>query len=166
MSIPFGFSQLQAYLVAGLALALLIACGAASCQSRRADSEHQQRLAVQSQLDTAVDANTSAIDTVNAQARALKEWRDLAVTPAEAATAVAALNEALRLSYELNKAIEEAKEKDRAKPDCEALLDADFERACPATARGLRDAAAGGHEDGDGRGAGAAREAHRPEAHR
>lgn len=133
-----GWSQLQMGLVAGLALLLLIVGTFAGCESHRADAEQQQRIAVESQLATAVDANTSAIDTINIQKRALDVWRGLGVTPEEAAFAIAAMNDVQRLAGELKAQIDKAKEIDRAKPDCGALLGASVERMCPGIAVGLR----------------------------
>lgn len=159
-----GWSQVQMGIVAALALALLVACGVASCQSRRADTEAEKRQAVESQLSTAIDANTSAIDTVNALRGALKEWRDLSVTPEEAAIAAASMGEIRALANQLRAEIEKAKGRDRAKPECGALLGANLERMCPGIAVGLRRAQDRDQDDLGGN-SGSGREAAPARAH-
>jgi hypothetical protein len=159
-----GWSQLQLGLVAGLILLLLVVSGFAGCERRRANAEHQQRVSVEMQLGAAVDANASNQVTIGAQQRALEEWRSLGVTPEEAAIAVASMGEVLGLVAKLREEIEKAKERDRAKPDCAALLGASIERMCPGVAAGLR-RAQDGHENRDGGSARPGREAARGRAH-
>lgn len=112
-------------------------------------------------LTSANTDNQAAIKTLRG---ALAEWRALGVTPEEAAVAVASMNEIQGLAAQLQQAIEKAKETDRAKPNCAAWLDTDFESACPGIARGLRDAAGGANRNRGGAGAGS--EAPRPAPHR
>jgi hypothetical protein len=159
-----GWSQLQLGLVAGLALLLVIVGGVASCEHNRARAEHQQRLSVEMQLAAAIDANASNQVTIGAQQRALEEWRSLGVTPEEAAIAVASMSEIRGLVAKLREAIEKAKEVDRAKPDCAALLGASIERMCPGIAAGLR-RAQDSHKDAAGGSARPSREAAPSRAH-
>lgn len=161
----FVTTKLLMWVCAVLAAALLITGTLAGCEHHNAGAARAERDAARSQRDTALDANVSNVETIATQRRALNEWRSLQVTPEEAALSIAAhqalVNKVLELAGELN----QAKEKDSARPECEALLDADFERACPATARGLRNLE-GGHQDGDGRGASAGGEAAGSAPHR
>jgi hypothetical protein len=153
------------WVCAALAAALLITGTFAGCEHSNAKSARAERDAAELARDTAVDANDSNQVTIATQRRALEEWRALQVTPEEAALAVAAHQALVDKVLEQAAELERAKESDSARPDCEALLDADFERVCPATARGLRKYESR-HQDRDGGSAGAGREAAAEQSHR
>ena len=133
----------------------------AGCEHRNAKEARAERNATAGELVEAVTANTSQTETIDTLRRALGEWRSLGTTPDEALIAVESMRQINELIVALDQRIREAKELERAKPDCAAVLSADFERACPAIARGLRDAA-GSHENGPSRNSDPGRSADRP----
>jgi hypothetical protein len=165
MNIPFGLSKVRLCVYAGIAIAFASVLTFAGCEHSNAEAARAERDSAEIARDTAVDANAGNLVTIETQRRALEEWRALRVTPEEAALAIAAHHALVDKVLEQAAELEKAKESDRARPDCEALLDADFERVCPATARGLRKYESR-DQDRDGRGSGAGGEAAADRAHR
>jgi hypothetical protein len=104
-------------------------------------TERDQALAEVTRLKAAVTGKDA---TIAAQAKSIEQWQaqatpakamaDAAVRAAAAAEQVAARTAALN----------QAEVKDRANPDCAAVLAIDLARVCPAIAAGVRTRAAGG----------------------
>lgn len=125
------FSSLKLYVVAAGAIASCLLLW-------RLHHVTGQRDAAEAALAIARGANQSNQTTIATQQRALGEWRALQVTPQEAAIAVA-LHEQLKASVlSLSEQLRKAKEQDRAKPACKALLETDVGAVCPAVSRELR----------------------------
>jgi hypothetical protein len=157
-------TKLLIWVCGGLLAALLVTGGFAGCEHHDANAARAERDAANDGRDTAVDANKSNLSTIDAQNKALNEWMKLGESPAAVARLVAqAMTSAKALATEAN-AVLAAKEKERANPECAAVLSASLERACPAVARGLRQYASR-HEDDPGRDPGAGREASPDGAH-
>lgn len=151
-------TKLLIWVCAGLLGALMITGGFAGCEHHNAVAARAERDAAEAQRDTAIDANKSNMTTIEAQGAALNKWMSLGASPDEVAKLMASAARAIK---EANQKLDEmlsAKEKDRANPECGALLGASLQRACPTIARGLRNAA-DGHEDGARRDPGSGGEA-------
>lgn len=157
-------TKLLAWVCGGLLAALLITGGFAGCEHHDASAARAERDAANAARDTAVDANKSNGVTIAAQDAALNKWMKLGASPEEVAKAMGDAARAIKASNKYLADMTAAMEKDRANPDCGALLGASVQRACPAIARGLRDGASG-HQDGARRDPGSGGEATPDAAH-
>jgi hypothetical protein len=165
MTIPFGWSPARLYAYAGIAIAFAATLTFAGCEHSNAESARAARDVAKAALETAVDANASNQVTIEAQGRALDQWMKLGDSPETVRALLVAAAKTIDESTKALAAFLAAKEKDRANPECGALLGANLERACPGIARGLR-SAAGGHENGPRRDPGAGAEAAPERDHR
>lgn len=144
------------HIAGGLLLALAAMTIAWRVQTGRLEDrtrERDQALGQVTQLLAAAKGKDTTIAALEASAEA---WRKLATT-SEAMKAAADLVDATRKTIEARaSALAAAEERDRANPDCAALLALDIARACPAIAAGVRTrAAASGVRGPPDRGAGA-----------
>lgn len=130
-------TPLRLYAYAGIAIAFLAVLGYAKWQHHAAQSARAERDALKGQLGTVVDANASLTTTVEAQDAALKRWAALGLSPADAAAAIASAKSAQESANEAWGQLAALKDKDRALPDCIALLKISLRRRCPAIADGL-----------------------------
>lgn len=147
--------RLYAYAAAAVAFALL--AWYAHGEHARAEEWHEKAV-------VAAAANTSNLDTITAQTKALDAWKTLAATPEDLSRIVSQTKaESLRVA-QLLKDAKRAKEQDYALPECMALLRTSLMRTCPAISAGLRKLATSA--DGDGGSAGAGGEAVAGGAHR
>jgi hypothetical protein len=153
----FGLSGLRLGIYAFVALAFLASLAYGKWQHHRAESAIARADSVEAQLDTATDANASLVTTVQAQDKALKQWAALGISPADAAAAIASAKTAQDSANEAWGRLAALKDKDRALPDCIALLKTSLSRRCPAVADGLLKLSRG-HENGSGRDPGAGSE--------
>ena len=131
---------MQWKLITGLAvLAVIGGLGSfAGCEHHNAKVARAERDAVKSMLETAVDANTSNVTTIKAQAKALKAWQDLKVTPEQIADLLVSKSHFEAKSASLEKQNAALRNKDRELPECVALLRMSLQRACPGISTGLR----------------------------
>jgi len=150
-------TKLLLWVCAGLVAALVVTGSFAGCEHHNAKVARAERAAAESQRDTAIDANKSNVTTIEAQQKALEQWKALGITPGEAKAAVLLAVENHAKAEQLAAELKNAKEHDRANPDCNAILSADIERACPLVVLGLRDVARG-DKNGAGGSAGPRRE--------
>ena len=142
--VVFGFNP---WLLGSVAAILIAALTFGGCEHRNAGAARVERDQARASLATALHANETNQVTISKLEDALKHWVALA-TPSGESVAAGAQAEADRA--ELLKTREKldrlAREKDNAKPDCDALRAIDFQRLCPARAQRLRERAAGnGH---------------------
>jgi hypothetical protein len=151
-------AKILAWICAGLLAALLLTGAFAGCEHRNAKQARAARDAVTAELSEATSANAEQLKTIETQSQALASWRSLGVTVDEAAAAVTSMNAYGETLKSIDEEFRKAKEKDRAIPDCAALLRVDLERVCPGIARSLRDSASG-DQDGRRRSSRAGREA-------
>lgn len=138
-------TKLLMWICAGLAAALLVAGGVASCEHHNAnearadrDAMESERDSVRAQRDGVVKANQTQQNVIASQAAALTKWAAIGVSPEEVKEVLAA--EAAKRS-ELEQFVadnQNRKEKDDAKPECEKLRRTDFQRVCPERADILR----------------------------
>ena len=152
-------TPLRLYAYAGIAIGFLAVLGYAKWQHHAAQSARARADALQVQVDTAVDANASLTTTVEAQDAALKRWAALGVTPEEVHDQLDQIRRHKERSDELKAENDMLRAKDRALPECVALLKASLSKRCPSIAAGLVQLAAGSGQNSAGRDSGTRREA-------
>jgi hypothetical protein len=147
-------------LVLGVAvLAVIGGLGSfAGCEHHNAKVARAERDAAYGQRDTAIDANHSQANTIDAQTKALAKWKALAASPEDMQAIIDQSNANAREINSLRGIIAKAKGKDRDLPDCIKLLSISLRRTCPSVAAGLRDLASG-HQNNHGGNPGTSREA-------
>ena len=132
----------RAWLYLGAAGLMVAALTFGGCEHRNAAAARAERDQWKQAATSALDANTTNQDTIKTLRKSVDDWRKLAVPddPSLAARVEKFRTENETLRRE-NDAL--ARKADHDLPDCRQLLAIDFGRACPATARGLRDRAEG-----------------------
>jgi hypothetical protein len=134
---------LNPYILGGVAAAFLAALGFAGCQYQRAEKYEARATLAEANTATAIDANQAGQLTIERQARALKQWADLGVTPEKVA---AIIDQSSRFKASIDTLAAEnnlLRSKDRALPECVALLKISLSQRCPSIAAGLMQLAAG-----------------------
>lgn len=134
---------LSPYVVLGLMIALVLALGAATL-------EHHRAKRFQAEADRYKDANTQLLAAVDGKDKTIAEQRELLDrwrTWAEQyrARLQAAVDEAARSDDRLTQTVRQLnqlRDKDHARPDCNAILNLDLGAVCPDTVRWLRERAA------------------------
>lgn len=133
---------LSPYVVLGLAIALALALGAATLEHQRAkrfQAEAHRYKAANTQLLAAVEGKDK---TILEQRESLDNWRTWAVQ--YRAKLLAATEQAERFDEQLTQTVRQLhhlRDKDHARPDCNAILNLDLAAVCPDTVRWLRERA-------------------------
>jgi uncharacterized protein HemX len=143
----FGLSP---YLLGGVTALVLALATFGGCQYQAKEKWRARAELAESGTQVAVDANTACQATVEAQDKALNQWVALAATPTELAALVGSLRDKAAQTEDLQREVNLFRQKDRALPECVALLKASLTLRCPGVVAGLRHAAAGSRENGDG----------------
>lgn len=138
MNIPFGLSPLRAYIYAGVAVLFMVVLVFAGCQHQRAENEMVLRISAESQRDQAIEENKTNMVTIATQTSALNEWAKVGVSPQDVVEIVKAATEFAKALADQRAENAKLKEKDRAIPECDALLRTDFGKLCPRRGRILR----------------------------
>lgn len=128
----------------GIALVFAGLLTFAGCEHSNAKAARAERDAMEAARDYAVDANLGKDQVIEDLTTSRDRWKLLA-TPSEEMEAAAARAGELEVELTRTRAKLDklAEEKDRANPDCLAVLEVDFERACPHVAERLRNRASG-----------------------
>jgi hypothetical protein len=135
----FGLSYLRVGIYAGVAVLFLCLATFAGCEHRRAGSETVKRLAVESQRDQVIADNATQLETIERQGKALDQWATIGVTPQDV---INMLKASAKFADDLQQQLlanARARERDRAKPNCDALMRVDLAAVCPLTAGSLRE---------------------------
>jgi hypothetical protein len=131
--------------VAGVLLLALLSVGIAwRVEVSRLATRTTERDAARTEVTRLQAAINGKDATIAAQSKAIDLWQAQA-TPTKAMEDAAARTEAAaKLIEDRARSLSAAEVKDRANPDCAALLAMDIARLCPATADSVRTRARGG----------------------
>jgi hypothetical protein len=148
----FGLSYLKLGIIAAVGLSIITLAICFKVQTARLHTAQERLKAAESMLASVTDANASCVVTVDAQGKALKKWAALGVTETEVAGWRDQMQRHKQHADELRAENNMLRSKDRALPECVALLKISLQSRCPNVAAGLRKLA-GGNQNGDSRGA-------------
>jgi hypothetical protein len=130
--------MLNLYAIGGVAAAFLAVLSFAGCEHQRAKAAVSRAEALELAKNQAISANASMVDTVEAQSLALQKWANLGQSPDEIRSALGTLTDKQKQLDDLRVENNWLRNKDRALPECVALLKASLSQRCPSIAAGLR----------------------------
>jgi len=129
-------AKMNLYLIGGVAAAFLAILGFAGCEHKRAEAAVKKRNEVQAQLAQVMDANNSNVVTIQAQRKALDEWKKLATRAAD--TIKEATANAKQSAQDLERLRRENRLLRDTTPECTQVLRTNISAACPGVDLGLR----------------------------